>query len=391
MREYTLQFEEDLGRDEIFSFRTGIRLPELLATSDNEIGENRVFNYNVLVPDNIQEGCKVESAIILFHGLNERSWEKYRPWAEYLANNTGRAIIMFPIAMHINRSPGVWANPREMQSYLARELTHESDNENLSFANYALSTRIKADPFRFYLSGRETIYNITQLMSEIRADKNPCFSLNCTVDIFAYSIGALLSQVLIMSDPGGFFKESRLFMFCGGSFFSDMNGNSKLIMDKRSFEILYKYYREIFIGDVRDRGDRGDSIERAFISHIDKQFYSKERKDFYKRVKGRIMAVSLTKDRVIPTFSIKKVLAGTGRYSHKEYDFPFDYSHEAPFPSLFRRNGWSDDVRFWFEKVFSEASRFLENRPPVSEICYEGIDQKRRERGSRLSLSISLK
>ncbi|MDP3451971.1 MAG: DUF6051 family protein [Bacteroidales bacterium] len=370
MKEYTLQFEESLGRDEIFSSRSGIRVPQLLTTHDNEIAENRKFDYNVLVPDNNKEGSRVESAIILFHGLNERSWEKYRPWAEYLVKNTGRAVIMFPIAMHINRSPGEWANPREMQRYLGRDLTQKIGNENLSFANYALSTRIKADPFRFYLSGRETIYNITQLMSEIRDGKSTLFSQGCTVDIFAYSIGALLSQILMMSNPGGFFKESRLFMFCGGSFFGDMNGNSKLIMDKQSFELLNTYYREVFIEDARKGLGAGDSIERAFISHIDKQFFSNERKNFYMRAKGRIKAVSLRKDRVIPSFSIKKVLEGVVRLSHKEYDFPFDYCHEAPFPSLFRSQGWSDDVRYWFEKVFSEASEFLADRRSAAEKCY---------------------
>ena len=284
MKEYNIHFEERLGLKAILKTRRKIRQHELQDTKYCEIEENRMFDYKVLCNDDLSGMHKFDNAIIMFHGLNERSWDKYMPWAKLLSVETDIPVILFPIALHINRSPKMWSNPREMQRLIQIESTIQQTgkkilnnnlNENLSFANYALSTRIKADPFRFYLSGRETILNVCQLLEEIRDGKNPLFSMDCKVDFFAYSIGALLSQVLLMSNPGSLFGESRLFMFCGGSFFNDMNGNSKMIMDKDSFEMLHRYYKGKFVIEGADVRRVGDYIDKAFISHIDYSLYKR--------------------------------------------------------------------------------------------------------------------
>lgn len=366
MKEYSIHFEERLGKREIYNSRKGIKMPELLVTEDNEINENRSFDYIVALPDKLNQQEKHKSAILLFHGLNERSWDKYRPWADFLSEQTSTPVILFPIALHINRSPKLWSNPREMQRLISIENQKNEEeigrNENLSFANYALSSRIKADPFRFYLSGRETIMNVCQLMDEIREGSNKMFSKECKVDIFAYSIGALLSQVLLMANPKSHFSQSRLFMFCGGSFFVDMNGNSKLIMDKNSFDLLHSYYRGVFITEGAESRRVGDYLERAFVSHIDPSFYKKERKSFYLQSKERIRAISLKKDKVIPTFSIKKALGSIWKDSLKEFDFPFEYSHEIPFPAVCGQKISLEERDFWFKKVFLEASQFLKKQ-----------------------------
>ena len=54
------------------------------------------------------------------HGLNERNWSKYLTWAEYLSSKTGKIVILFPIAFHINRSPVGWSNPRYLQSIFTK-------------------------------------------------------------------------------------------------------------------------------------------------------------------------------------------------------------------------------------------------------------------------------
>lgn len=371
MKEYDIHFEERLGLREFLKTRKRIKLPKLLNINDNEISENRSFNYKVIYDENLCEPARFENAIIMFHGLNERSWDKYLPWANILSGETGIPVILFPIALHINRSPKVWSNPREMQRLVQIENSLEtsqsggkanSSNENLSFANYALSSRIKADPFRFYISGRETILNVCQLIEEIRDGRNPLFSKDCKIDFFAYSIGALLSQVLLMSNPGSHFSKSRLFMFCGGSFFNDMNGNSKMIMDKRSFEILHKYYKGKFVIEGAETRRAGDYIDKAFISHIDHSLYKKERSDFYKEAKERIRAISLKKDKVIPVFSIKKLFGREWRRNLTVYDLPFSYSHEIPFPTNSSLTKVNEEKNFWFEKIFSEAAQFLKKK-----------------------------
>ncbi|NCB08163.1 MAG: hypothetical protein EOM73_08375, partial [Bacteroidia bacterium] len=69
-------------------------LPDSFSAEDSKIEENRQFNYPVFVPG---QG-KNNRAIILLHGLNERDWTKYLPWGEYLAKNTQRTVILFPLA-----------------------------------------------------------------------------------------------------------------------------------------------------------------------------------------------------------------------------------------------------------------------------------------------------
>src|SRR5690606_22548582 len=72
-----------------------------LDESDENISENLSFRYPLLKKTT---GEKAAACIFLFHGLNERSWEKYLPWALNLASQTGRAVILFPLAFHMNRA-----------------------------------------------------------------------------------------------------------------------------------------------------------------------------------------------------------------------------------------------------------------------------------------------
>lgn len=43
--------------------------------------------------------------ILLLHGLNEKRWDKYLPWALRLVRGTGKAVMLFPISFHMNRTP----------------------------------------------------------------------------------------------------------------------------------------------------------------------------------------------------------------------------------------------------------------------------------------------
>ena len=69
---------------------------------DTSIKENKSFYYPVFIP---YGSAKSKSFILLLHGLNERKWDKYLYWAEYLTLNTGKPVVLFPLAFHINRSP----------------------------------------------------------------------------------------------------------------------------------------------------------------------------------------------------------------------------------------------------------------------------------------------
>jgi hypothetical protein len=77
---------------------------DFLKSDDSSISENISFSYPVFIP----EDKTSRKAILLFHGLNERSWVKYLVWAYWLSELTGSYVVLFPISFHINRSPSSW-------------------------------------------------------------------------------------------------------------------------------------------------------------------------------------------------------------------------------------------------------------------------------------------
>jgi pimeloyl-ACP methyl ester carboxylesterase len=359
MKLRTVRFEENLGKEEIQNIRKIVAPVKFLETKEDEISENTAFDYYIAEPENpdYSPSGKSQSAILLFHGLNERNWDKYISWVEYLADKSGRVVIMFPLSMHMNRSPKEWANPRAMQRLISMEFSDKKDFSNLSFLNYALSSRIKSDPFRFYLSGRESILNVCQLMDEIRTDRHPVVHKDAKIDIFAYSIGGLLAQVLLKANPYDFFSKSKLFMFCAGSLFNEMNGDSKMIMDRDSFASLKKYYIGDFIRLGAEKRRLWDYIETAFTTHIGEKFFRGERENFYKNNSHRVSVISLKRDIVIPTSGIRLALGSSSDICLEEMDFPFDYSHENPFPVSDKIN--PSDRKYYFDKIFSRAVEFL--------------------------------
>lgn len=357
MKTYKVSFLETFRSEDILRERRVSPVPEFLSNSDDEFQMNNRFDYFIVDPEDEYSGeGKIKSFIFLFHGLNERSWDKYNSWAEELAKRTGRGVVMFPLAFHMNRSPVEWSNVRLMSSFIGRLAGKKrARKENLTFANYALSSRIKSDPYRFYISGKQTIFNVCQLIDQIHRGEHPVIDKGAKFDIFAYSIGGLLSQVLLQSDPMGRFSNCRLFMFCAGSVFRKMDGNSRLIMDRESYYILKRYYSSRFIKLFKKR-EQLDSIDKAFISHIGTRALRRERLRFYMENYQRVKVVSLKQDRVIPTKGIKRALGSVWPKCLEELDFTYKYSHEMPFPVNIPEK---DSKEYWFKEVFRRAADFL--------------------------------
>lgn len=344
-------FHQKMGEENL-SFLQGNMAPtEFCALRDDTIKENTDFSYVVFNPKGLHSSRKF---ILLLHGLNERSWDKYLTWAEDLALNCSVPVILFPIAFHMNRTPGAWSAPRWIMPWASKRKEEISGLNNCSFFNTALSSRLSLSPERFYISGRESVYNIWQLMTEIRRGEHPLFSPECDVDIFAYSIGALLSQVLLIANPGDFFSSTRLFTFCGGSIFEKMNGNAKDIMDQDAFQTLRRYYLNTFL----DSNIVGDDIERALKVMLAQGRYTSEREHFFAKAMDRIKMVLLGKDTVVPTCgaigAVGNALSGK---MISELDFPYQYTHQMPFPMT--PTPYCEEATLCFRKVFDSAASFL--------------------------------
>ena len=327
---------------------------ELISAGDNMILENLSFTYPVFIPGKIKKAGK---AILLLHGLNERNWNKYLTWAEYLCQATGTPVILFPIAFHMNRSPLAWSNPRALQSLMDLRRKHNGNDRSLSFANIALSERISEKPSRFYSSGRQSVHDLTQLFNDIKQGNHPCFKENTQIDIFSYSIGSFLSQITVMTNPNDLFSDSKLFMFCGGSIFSSMFGESRSIMDRPAFARLLQYYMNDFPAEVKP-SSVSDRIYESFLSMITPDRNKARREEFFNQLGNRLEGISLAKDSVIPYQGVVEALgADNAKSSISLLDFAFPYSHENPFP--IRNKLESREVDASFNRIFARAAQFL--------------------------------
>jgi hypothetical protein len=354
------QFRQEFGNLEIKQIQQTIPPSEFCPVSDDNIEENKKFAYTIFIPKGTVQS---EKAILLLHGLNERSWEKYLPWAEQLVKQTGRAVILFPIAFHMNRTPKLWCNPRAILPYVNHRKQQFIGLNNSTFVNLALSSRLSENPVRFYISGKESIFNLWQLIKEIKNGQHPLFKENTSVNIFAYSIGAFLAQVLLLANPEQLTSDSRLFMFCGGTLFSRMDGSSRDIMDHESFQKLRNYLLNDFIqSDENIPGlaveKKEDFIEKAFKAMLSFSKYRDYRESFFQEAKNRIKAVTLKKDTVIPTLGVEEAFGKKCAPAMlEELDFPYEYSHQTPFPTHARIA--PEIVQQSFSQLFDRAATFL--------------------------------
>ncbi|MEA4984355.1 hypothetical protein SDC9_35390 [bioreactor metagenome] len=322
----------------------------------DSVEENEVFEYPVFVPSDVRRHNEV---ILLLHGLNERNWSKYLPWAEYLCKHTGKAVLLFPIAYHVNRSPHSWSNPRFLQKILDLRRTLHGNDRSLSFANVALSERLSHNPQRFYSSGRQSFDDIVKLIGDIKAGKHPLLDRKTKFDVFAYSIGAFLSQVLFLNNPNDYFSESKLFMFCGGSIFNSMCGESRSIMDKKSYEQLFEYYQTGFWAE-KIAVNTGDEVMASFYSMLTPDNEKVKRTSTFRQMRERISGVSLALDKVIPYHGVVQALGhDCASKTITLLDLPYEYTHEVPFPVV--KQADSQDVDEAFLQVFRRAAGFLAN------------------------------
>ncbi len=331
---------------------------ELMKEPDEEIPENKSFSYPVFKSAGSE---KNQRAILLLHGLNERNWNKYLVWANYLVSKTGRPVILFPIAFHMNRSPESWSNPRMMSAFLASRNQRTGKVPVSTFANIALSERLYEDPLRFFTSGQQSVADLEQLTRQLKSGEHPLFEKDTFVDVFAYSIGAFLAQILFLGNPGKLFSDSKLFLFCGGAFFDDMNGVSKLIMDQQAFDRLRQFYIQELAAETEQSPILNESINKtkmgmAFSAMLSEGNLKPLRENVFQKMQKQIKAVALLKDKVIPAEGIRKAL---NRFIDVDVlDFPYSYSHENPFPLIDGENSKLVDESF--KKVFSKAAAFLQ-------------------------------
>ncbi len=341
--------------------RSGQARGAQIDVADAEVAENRQFRYSVFAPTG---AAPVQEAILLFHGLNERSWGKYLAWSQRLVEQTGKAVVLFPIAFHMNRAPAAWGNPRLMQKLSDQRVEASPTIANATFANAAISTRLQATPQRFCWSGLQTLYDIVQLAGEIRAGTHPLIAPDASIDFFGYSIGAFLCEILLMANPESRFSDTRLFMFCGGVTVDRMYPNSRYILDSDATIALYSFFLARFENEQRAderlghymSADHAEGLYfRAMLNYQDKKDLREQR---ITQLSDRICAFALRRDTVIPANEVLNTLQGDFRdipVRVEVGDFPYAHNHVIPFPA----SGPEAEVERSFDRVFDLAAAHL--------------------------------
>ncbi len=313
---------------------------------------NGDFFYPVFHPD--KEG-QSDGCIVVLHGLNERTWDKYLPWAYQLASYTNKTVILFPIAYHMNRSPKDWCDPRKMSAYVRQRNASCTDIRGLSVANVALSERLTNRPERFFLSGYQAASDLLALVERIKLGHYALIKKGAQVDFFAYSIGAFMAQVMMMAHGEKELSTSRLFIFCGGSAFDDWQGVSKYIMDSVAFKRLKHYYnyevdKPSVTHEVREALNN-TVLGQSFRDMISLENLKRKGEVYCSSLRDRIFAVVLKNDTVVIADKVKQALKGV---HVEEWDFNYNYSHIMPFPLL--SNKLVNQVNEAFDKLMLRVS-----------------------------------
>ncbi len=348
---------------EDYSFYTEIgTIDNNVHIKDISVEENQSFNYQIIKPKGIDKARKV---IFLFHGFNEKDWSKYLPWAKAISDGTGSAVILFPIAFHMQRAPKQWSNKREMYRLSEHRKSKFPNIVNSTLSNVAISMRLHAMPQRFIWSGLQTYYDVIQLITDIKKGNNKHIDKNFDFDIFAYSIGGFLAQILKLTNHNNYFENSKVCLFCSGATFNRLSPVSRFILDSEANVALYSYLVEHFDkilekDNVLHHYIKEDHLEgKTFSAMLDYQKMRPFREKLLKKYEQQIYAISLAKDDVIPSFEIMNTLKGAYRNINirmDEMDFEYDYIHENPFPTDIEN---SQEVDECFEAVFSKVCKFF--------------------------------
>lgn len=330
---HNLHFKESLFfKNDVGTIEDDVHIKDVF------VAENKVFNYHIIKPIGNTPAKKVT---FLFHGFNEKNWDKYLPWGKAIADRTQSAVVFFPLAFHMQRAPLHWSEKRKMFELSEQRKKKFPNIINSSLSNVAISMRLHAMPQRFIWSGVQTYFDVIQFIEDCKNGKHELIDKDFTFNMFAYSIGGLLAEILKLSNHNNYFKDTKVALFCSGAVFNRITPVSKFIIDSEAIVALYSYLVEHF-----DSFLKKDEMLRHFITenHFEgKVFhamfeYQKMmtfREDLLKQSEKQFYAICLKKDAVIPSYEVVNTLQGAARNINikvDEIDFDYQYSHENPFP-----------------------------------------------------------
>jgi hypothetical protein len=337
-------------------------IQKMLHKNYSEIIENLTLRYHLMMH---RKEKKAHGMILMLHGFNEKTWNKYLPWAKFLCEKTGKAVLMFPIAFHMNRAPATWSDMRAMFQICQQRKKRHSNIICSSLSNVAISTRLHNSPQRFIWSGLQTYYDIIELISNIKAGNHPSIDRDAVIDIFSYSIGSLLAEILMMTNHEDFFAQSHFASFCGGAVFNRLSPVSKFILDSEADVSLFSYLVEHIESHIKYNKILGEYLSNHhleginFRAMLDYRVFTAYREGIFRNIANRVYAVTLAQDKVVLSYEVANTLQGSSRdipIKINNLDFSYPYTHENPFPILQK---YENEINETFEKTFEKIADFL--------------------------------
>lgn len=354
---HNMEFTEDLSMfNDIGTINKDVYI------NDSDVKENINFPYYIIKPKGVDIAKKT---IFLFHGFNEKSWDKYLSWAAYMCENTQSAIVLFPIAFHMQRAPRMWSDVREMFKLSEERKKRFPNVVNSTFSNVAISMRLHAMPQRFIWSGIESYHDIIDFVEKIKRGEVETISKDTSFNFFAYSIGGFLAQILKLSNYNNYFSDTKVCLFCSGAVFNRLTPVSRMILDSEALVSLYSYLvehidvflkKDDFLNHTMNSTHTEGIVFRSMFDYMKMREY---RENLLRSNKEYFYAISLKKDSVIPSVEIINTLKGAYRdidIKIDELDFNYEYSHENPFPV---HKVDSKLVDSSYNMVFSKVSDFF--------------------------------
>lgn len=329
------QAEHLLGRAAYRCDAHGVDFPAEPATdgvADCDVKENLEFRYPLLRGHTEAGSTKREKhLIVLLHGLNERSYSKYVPWAYQLWRSTGAAVALLPLCFHVNRVHPNWA--REINHAQARR-DEVPRNENVHAFNCVLSERLDARPERFFWGGLQSYFDVIDLVRQIRANEHPHVAPDAKIDLLGYSAGGYLSLGLLLVDEDGLFSDSRCVVFESGAVLKSTHLSSRLIMDLACEISLMKLY-------IRFTGRMASPRLQHWLTHHPEGRWFRalfgeesEREALEARLRElapRLLAICNSNDDVIPASAVLNTMQGLHRDTGVRVETLSLGVHEHPF------------------------------------------------------------
>jgi hypothetical protein len=305
----------------------------LHAPTDAVIEENLRFRYPLVREHATGPVTRHNRVLLLLHGLNERTFTKYIPWAYHLWRVTRIPVLMFPLTFHINRVLPEWAAGQQHNYEERRAL---EGNENVHRFNAVISDRLGAHPDRFFWGAIQSYWDLVDLARTIRSGEHPHFAEGTQIDMLGFSAGGYVSLALLLENTEGLFDRSRGVLFASGLAVRDVNLSSHLIVDHRAEVALMKLYVK-----YRERME-SPRLHHWLTAHPEGAWFDALCGLMPKRAKvetrlremsSRLLGIANTNDQVMPPGGMLNALQGIRRDTGVRVEELELGIHENPFAS----------------------------------------------------------